>query len=142
MACESPHSRTSPSRAVYSRSDIQYAANPGPPDSKNGRVDITQLLPRVTVPTPVIHEPAFRFGSFELCQEVAAAISGAEFLIVSEHSIAGRTHDQTVTGIDRFLRECHGNCAVASHKSKASAGSATAPNGLTAREVLVLRKVA
>ena len=35
-------------------------------------IDVTLLLPQVTVPTMVIHEPAFPFGSFELCQEVAA----------------------------------------------------------------------
>ena len=58
----------------------------------------------MTAPTLVIHEPAFPFGSFELCQEVAAAIPGAEFLIVNDHSIAGRIHDETVAGIDRFLR--------------------------------------
>ena len=73
-------------------------------NTANGRIDITQLLPRVTAPTLVIHEPAFPFGSFELCQEVAAAIPGAEFLIVNDHSIAGRIHDETVAGIDRFLR--------------------------------------
>ena len=93
----------------------------------NGRIDITELLPRVTVPTLVIHEPAFPFGSLQLCQEVAAGIRGAEFLIVSDQSIAGRIHDETVAGIDRFLR-----------------GGITAdiPNGLTAREVEILRKVA
>lgn len=108
----------------------------------NGRIDITELLPRVTAPTLVIHEPAFPFGSFELCQEVAAGIRGAEFLIVRDHSIAGRTHDDTVTGIDRFLR----GVAVADTslypKAKSSGSSVSAPNGLTAREVQILRRVA
>lgn len=108
----------------------------------NGRIDISQLLPQVTVPTLVIHEPAFPFGSFELCQEVAAAISGAEFLIVSEHSIAGRNHDQTVTGIDRFLRGATPTARSSHTNPKASGGTASAPNGLTAREVQILQKVA
>ena len=68
------------------------------------RIDITDLLPRVMAPTLVIHEPAFPFGSFELCQEVAAGIPGAEFLIVTDNSIAGRVHDENVAAIDRFLR--------------------------------------
>ena len=107
----------------------------------NGRIDITHLLPQVTVPTLVIHEPAFPFGSFELCQEVAAGIPGAEFLIVSDHSIAGRVHDETVAGIDRFLR---GKTTTEPplHATKASGGNVSPPNGLTAREVQILRKVA
>jgi pimeloyl-ACP methyl ester carboxylesterase/DNA-binding CsgD family transcriptional regulator len=108
----------------------------------NGRIDITQLLPRVTVPTLVIHEPAFPFGSLELCQEVAAAISGAEFLIVNEQSIAGRTHNQTVTGIDRFLRGATATARSPHTNGKASGGTSSAPNGLTAREAQILQKVA
>ena len=50
------------------------------------------------------HEPGFQFGSFELCQEVAAGIRSAEFVIIDENSIAGRQHDETVTVLDRFLR--------------------------------------
>jgi DNA-binding CsgD family transcriptional regulator/pimeloyl-ACP methyl ester carboxylesterase len=107
----------------------------------NGRIDLTQLLPRVTVPTLVIHEPAFPFGSYELCQEVAAAIPGAECLIVNEQSIAGRVHDETVAGIDRFLR---GNTTTETSRpaTNASGGGVSAPKGLTAREVQILRKVA
>jgi DNA-binding CsgD family transcriptional regulator len=96
----------------------------------------------VTVPTLVIHEPAFPFGSFELCQEVAAAIPGAEFLIVNDHSIAGRTHDETVSGIDRFLRGLTATGTSPHAMRKASGNACPAPNGLTAREVQILRKVA
>ena len=73
-------------------------------NAANARIDIRDLLPRVTAPTLVTHEPAFPFGSFELCQEVAAGIPNAEFLIVNENSIAGRVHDENVAAIDRFLR--------------------------------------
>jgi hypothetical protein len=73
-------------------------------NAANARIDITELLPRVRVPTLVTHEPAFPFGSFELCQEVAAGIRGAEFIVVAENSIAGRMHDETIGLIDRFLR--------------------------------------
>ena len=108
----------------------------------NGRIGITELLPRVTVPTLVIHEPAFPFGSFELCQEVAAAIPGAEFLIVNDHSIAGRTHDETVTGMDRFLRGVPATGTSLHAKTETSSDGLSAPNGLTAREVQILQKVA
>ena len=88
----------------------------------------------------MIHEPAFPFGSYELCQEVATAIPGAEFLIVNEQSIAGRAHDETVAGIDRFLR---GNTtSKASLPATKGSGGVSAPNGLTAREAQILRKVA
>ena len=109
-------------------------------NAANGRIDITELLPRVTVPTLVIHEPAFPFGSCELCQEVATRIPGAEFLIVGDHSIAGRVHDETVAGIDRFLR---GDAATqTSPPANAASADTVAPNGLTAREVQILRHVA
>jgi pimeloyl-ACP methyl ester carboxylesterase/DNA-binding CsgD family transcriptional regulator len=111
-------------------------------NAANGRIDITELLPRVTAPTLVIHEPAFPFGSFELCQEVAAGIRGAEFLIVRDHSIAGRTHDDTVTGIDRFLRGATGVDTSLDREVKSSGSRVSAPQGLTAREVQVLRHVA
>jgi len=111
-------------------------------NTANGRIDITELLPRVTVPTLVIHEPAFPFGSFELCQEVATRIPGAEFLIVSDHSIAGRVHDETVTGIDRFLRGVAATETSSKTNAKPSGDTVAAPNGLTAREVQILRKVA
>ena len=58
----------------------------------------------MTVPTLVTHEPAFAFGSFELCQEVATGIRGAQFVIVNDNSIAGRVHDENIAAIDRFLR--------------------------------------
>jgi DNA-binding NarL/FixJ family response regulator len=72
-------------------------------------------------------------GSFELCQGVAAGIPGAEFLITRDNSIAGRTHDETVAGIDRFLRGT---------TPARVGGEHPAPNGLTAREMQILRKVA
>jgi DNA-binding CsgD family transcriptional regulator len=89
-----------------------------------------------------MHEPAFPFGSFDLCQEVAAAIPGAEFLILNDRSIAGRIHDETVAGMDRFLRGDSTNGAPPLARTKASEGRVTEPNGLTAREVQILRKVA
>lgn len=99
-------------------------------------IDIVDLLPRVAVPTLVTHEPGFQFGSFELCQEVAAGIRYAEFVIIDENSIAGRQHDETVTVLDRFLR---GGTRTGAPVAPARAADA---DGLTPRELQVLRQVA
>jgi len=109
-------------------------------NAANARIDIHDLLPRVTAPTLVTHEPAFPFGSFELCQEVAAGIPHAEFLIVNENSIAGREHNENVAAIDRFLR----TGTTKSSKSPTADEPATPPyaDTLTPREIQVLRQVA
>jgi pimeloyl-ACP methyl ester carboxylesterase/DNA-binding CsgD family transcriptional regulator len=102
------------------------------------RIDISDLLSQVTVPTLVTHEPAFPFGSFELCQGVAAGIRDAEFVIVSDNSIAGRIHDENIAAIDRFLRS-----GTTTESAPRTPGDlALAPDGLTPREVQVLRQVA
>jgi DNA-binding CsgD family transcriptional regulator len=104
-------------------------------------IDITNLLPLVTVPTLVTHEPAFVFGSFDLCQEVATGIQGAQFVIINDNSIAGLVHDENIAAIDRFLRS---GTAIGS-KPRASSDAPTklpAASGLTPREVQVLRQVA
>jgi len=105
------------------------------------RIDVANLLPLVTTPTLVTHEPAFPFGSFELCQEVAAGIPRAEFLVVRSNSIAGRDHDENVAAIDGFLR---GASAIRRSEGSIDQGSAQLPatNGLTPRELDVLRHVA
>ena len=57
--------------------------------------------------TLVLHEPGFPFGSFDLCQDVAAGIRDAQLVIVDEKSLAGRVHDGHVRAIDQFLRVRH-----------------------------------
>jgi DNA-binding NarL/FixJ family response regulator len=104
----------------------------------NTRIDLTDLLPRVNVPTLVIHEAPFPFGSYELCREVAAGIPGARFVIVSENSIAGRVHDANVTAINGFLR----STATGAHLSDGPTTFPTTTDRLTARELQVLRLVA
>ena len=107
-------------------------------NAANARIDITDLLPRVKVPTLVIHEAPFPFGSYELCREVAAGIPGAHFVIVTENSLAGRVHDANVTAINGFLRSTAAGSPV-------SDGPTTLPSAidrLTARELQVLRLVA
>jgi pimeloyl-ACP methyl ester carboxylesterase/DNA-binding CsgD family transcriptional regulator len=107
-------------------------------NAANARIDVTDLLPRVQVPTLVIHEPPFPFGSYELCREVAAGIAGARFVIVTENSLAGRVHDANVTAINGFLR----STAARSHVSDGPTTLPPAADRLTARELQVLRLVA
>ena len=104
----------------------------------NARIDITELLPRVTVPTLVLHESPFPFGSYELCREVAAGIPGAQFVIVAENSICGRVHDATVTAINGFLRSTAAGSCVSDGPTTLSGTSVR----LTARELQVLRRLA
>jgi len=107
-------------------------------NAATARIDITALLPRVAAPTLVTHEPGFQFGSFELCQRVAAGIPCAEFAIVDEDSIAGRQHDKTVAVLDRFL---HGGTRTASDFASPATTAAGKADGLTPRELQVLRQV-
>jgi len=104
------------------------------------RIDIRDLLPRVTAPTLVTHEPAFPFGSFELCQEVAAGIPNAEFLIVKDNSLAGRVHDENVAAIDRFLRS--GTATPTISRGAVETVTPRCFDALTPREIQVLRQVA
>ena len=107
-------------------------------NAANARIDITELLPRVKVPTLVIHESSFPFGSYELCREVAAGIPGARFVIVTDNSIAGRVHDANVTAINGFLR----STATGSHVSDGPSALPSDTDRLTPRELQVLRLVA
>ena len=107
-------------------------------NAANARIDLTDLLPRVNVPTLVIHEAPFPFGSYELCREVATGIPGAQFVIVTENSIAGRVHDANVSAINGFLR----STAAGSHVSDGPSTLSTTSVRLTARELQVLRLVA
>jgi pimeloyl-ACP methyl ester carboxylesterase/DNA-binding CsgD family transcriptional regulator len=107
-------------------------------NAANARIDLTDLLPRVKVPTLVIHEAPFPFGSYELCREVAAGIPGAQFVIVTENSIAGRMHDANVTAINGFLR----STAAGSRVSDGPSTLSTTSVRLTGRELQVLRLVA
>jgi len=106
-------------------------------NAANARIDLTDLLPRVKVPTLVIHEPPFPFGSYELCREVAAGIPGARFVIVADNSLAGRVHDANVTAINEFLRSTAGT-----HVPDGPTTLPSTTHRLTARELQVLRLVA
>jgi pimeloyl-ACP methyl ester carboxylesterase len=67
-------------------------------------LDLTGLLPRLATLTLVLHDPTFPFGSFELCQEVAASVPAARLVVIEGRSIAGTAHRDYVAAIDQFLR--------------------------------------
>jgi DNA-binding NarL/FixJ family response regulator len=91
----------------------------------------------------VIHEPAFPFGSFDLCREVAAAIPNAYMVIVGDKSIAGHVHDGHVEAIDQFLRSGTANSStVARPAARPVASEGTDTPQLTSREIQVIRHVA
>jgi pimeloyl-ACP methyl ester carboxylesterase/DNA-binding CsgD family transcriptional regulator len=106
----------------------------------SGSIDLTRLLPQLTTRTLVLHEPAFPFGAFDLCQEVATAIHDAQLIVVEEKSIAGRVHDRHVHTIDQFLR---GNTVTESRPPAPAcppSGRPVVPVRLTARELQVQRQ--
>jgi pimeloyl-ACP methyl ester carboxylesterase/DNA-binding CsgD family transcriptional regulator len=111
-------------------------------DAANARIDIGDQLRTLPMPTLVVHEPAFPFGSFDLCQDVAASIPAAELLIVGDQSITGRVHDETVAAIDRFVRGGPTGGTSLRAGDDATAAARPAPHGLTPREVQILRRVA
>jgi pimeloyl-ACP methyl ester carboxylesterase/DNA-binding CsgD family transcriptional regulator len=106
----------------------------------SARIDLTDLLPALSVSTLVIHEPAFPFGSLELCQNVAKAIPKAQFVVVRDKSIAGTVHSGYVSAIDRFVRTGSIVEDVAVNAQRSPRTVTGSP--LTAREIQVLAHVA
>ena len=105
-------------------------------------IDLTELVTSVAVPTLVIHEPAFPFGSRQLCEEVAKTISDARLAVVHEQSIAGTAHDGHISAIDDFLRRDGPHRSPAALPSDSIAPPSVSGTPLTPREVEVLAFVA
>jgi DNA-binding CsgD family transcriptional regulator len=108
----------------------------------SAHIDLKSFLPEVTVPTLVIHEPGFAFGSLDLCQDVAKNIKDARLVEVRDKSIAGTIHDAHVSAINRFLQsgaagELRDDASEAPHAPPTVTGSP-----LTSREIQVLTRVA
>jgi DNA-binding CsgD family transcriptional regulator len=65
-------------------------------------IDLTPLLPLISIPTLVVHRAGHPFGSFELCQEVASGIAHARLVVIPSDG-AGE-----IEAIDNFLRSTCG----------------------------------
>lgn len=103
----------------------------------NHEIEIGHLLPNVRMPTLVVHEPAFPFGSFDLCQEVAAGIPGARLVVAHGNSLAGRDHQGLIQAVTAFLPGPIPPVSTQLRKNIPSAAS-----DLTERELEVLRHLA
>jgi DNA-binding CsgD family transcriptional regulator len=101
-------------------------------------IDLRHLLPQVTMPTLIIHEPGFAFGSLDLCQDVAKNVKDARLVELRNKSIAGTIHDEHVSAINTFLRSGKGE--VRGNALEALPTVTGSP--LTSREIQVLTRVA
>jgi pimeloyl-ACP methyl ester carboxylesterase/DNA-binding CsgD family transcriptional regulator len=105
-------------------------------------IDLKDLLPQLAVPTLIIHEPGFPFGSRDLCLDVAKNIRDARFVEVGDKSIAGTIHDGHVHAIDRFLRSCTAEESRDATSLVTHAPPTVTGSPLTSREIQVLTRVA
>jgi pimeloyl-ACP methyl ester carboxylesterase/DNA-binding CsgD family transcriptional regulator len=99
-------------------------------------IDVRGLLPKIGVPTLVVHNPVFPFGSFELCREVAAGINDARLVVVNDPSMLSGSLAETVPLIDGFLRD---RVEPSTDPTRTAADQGAA---LTPREREVLRLIA
>jgi len=98
-------------------------------------IDLTPLLPLIQIPTLVVHDTGFPFGSFELCQEVASGIADSRLVVIPGDGAA------EIAAIDNFLRPAYG----APDRSSLSRGLGNSSNRighLTSRQREVLALVA
>ncbi len=96
-------------------------------------IDVSELAPRVTAPTLVLHSRHDARVPFEEGRQLAASIPGAEFVPLDSHNhlpIAGESaFDEMTAAIDEFLGRDH-------------AGAGFGIAGLTPREREVLDRLA
>ena len=94
-------------------------------------MDLMPFLPLIGVPTLIVHDTGFPFGSFEDCQEVADALPNARIVVVPGDGAA------EIAAIDTFLR-----APRESSGATPNVGSSTGAACLTPREIEVLRLIA
>jgi pimeloyl-ACP methyl ester carboxylesterase/DNA-binding CsgD family transcriptional regulator len=101
-------------------------------------IDVTGVLRDVAAPTLVLHDPAFSFGSFDLCREVASGIPDARLIVVNDRPMMTGSYDETLPAIESFLR------AGIVDTSIGVSGTGVTPDtsALTPREHEVLRLIA
>lgn len=94
-------------------------------------MDMMPFLPLIRVPTLIVHDTGFPFGSFEDCQEVADAMPSARLVVIPGDGAA------EIAAIDTFLRAPRGSSGATPNVA-----SNTVAACLTPREIEVLRLIA
>jgi len=97
------------------------------------RVDLMLILPQLSMPTLVVHDTGFPFGSFAEREACAAAIPRARLLVITGDGEA------EIAAIDSFLRSPGEEATVSQAHGP---GSTSGARHLTSREIQVLKLVA
>jgi pimeloyl-ACP methyl ester carboxylesterase/DNA-binding CsgD family transcriptional regulator len=111
-------------------------------------VDVTDLAAGLDVPTLVLHARESRFVSEETASKLAASIPGARLVLLDGESLAlpFGVADQALAAVDSFMQApAAPRASAAVPDAEATPGAAAGPpypDGLSAREVEVLRLVA
>jgi DNA-binding CsgD family transcriptional regulator len=96
-------------------------------------VELTPFLPRLQMPTLVVHDTGFPFGSFCECEQLATALPHASLVVIPADGAA------EIAAIDTFLRSARdASAATPSPVTQAGVGE----RHLTPRENEVLRLIA
>jgi pimeloyl-ACP methyl ester carboxylesterase/DNA-binding CsgD family transcriptional regulator len=114
-----------------------------------GRFDVTSLLPKVEAPTLVLHRSDIPWLPVDIARELASRIPDARLTVVEGESTAPYLGDTEAVAstIDEFLGEggeeqaARWAVGLGTEPEKSHAARAY-PDGLTAREVEVLRRLA
>jgi pimeloyl-ACP methyl ester carboxylesterase/DNA-binding CsgD family transcriptional regulator len=115
-----------------------------------GTFDVTELLPRLKVPTLVLHRGDIPWLPVSIDRELASRIPDARLMILEGESTAPYLGDTeaTASAIDEFLgeveegRTAQREAGAPASKQDGSGPTRGYPHGLTAREVEVLRYLA
>jgi pimeloyl-ACP methyl ester carboxylesterase/DNA-binding CsgD family transcriptional regulator len=115
-----------------------------------GTFDVTELLPRLQLPTLVLHRSDIPWLPVSIARELASRIPDARLSILEGESTAPYLGDTVATAgaIDEFLGEVEEGRTTQreadAHPSERDSSGPTRgyPHGLTAREVEVLRHLA
>src|SRR5215217_4518452 len=115
-----------------------------------GTFDVTELLPKLKVPTLVLHRSDIPWLPVSIARELASRIPDARLSILEGESTAPYLGDTeaTASAIDEFLGEAEeerttqGEAGALASTQDGSGPIRGYPHGLTAREVDVLRYLA
>ena len=115
-----------------------------------GTFDVTELLPRLKVPTLVLHRGDIPWLPVSIARELTSRIPDARLMILEGESTAPYLGDTeaAASAIDEFLgeveegRTAQREAGAPASKQDGSGPTRGYPHGLTAREVEVLRYLA